>query len=47
MTLMPSVSLAETPRLLLEEVLLDVSINQIRKDTVLLLRSEGRLYRGG
>lgn len=46
MTLIPSVSLAEETEISAEEVLLDVFINQIRKDTVLLLRSGDSLYAG-
>ena len=46
LTLMPSTSLADDAERVAEEVLLEVSINQIRKDTVLLLRSSGRLYAG-
>ena len=46
LTLMPSTSLADDTELVAEEVLLEVSINQIRKDTVLLLRSSGHLYAG-
>ena len=46
LTLMPSTSLADDTELVAEEVLLEVSINQIRKDTVLLLRSSGYLYAG-
>ena len=42
----PSASLALDTALAADEVLLDVSINQQRKDTVLLLRSEGRLFAG-
>jgi len=46
LTLMPSTSLADDTELVAEEVLLEVSINQIRKDTFLLLRSSGYLYAG-
>jgi outer membrane usher protein len=42
----PSASLALDTALAADEVLLDVSINQQRKDTVLLLRSEGRVFAG-
>ena len=44
--LTPSASLAVDTALAADEVLLDVFINQQRKDTVLLLRSEGRLFAG-
>ena len=40
----PSASLALDTALAADEVLLDVSINQQRKDTVLLLRGEGRVF---
>ena len=42
----PSTSLAEGTSLEIEEVFLDVFINDQRKDTVLLLRNEGRLFAG-
>ena len=42
----PSASLALDTALAADEVLLDVSINQQRKDTVFLLRSKGRLFAG-
>ena len=42
----PSASLALDTALAADEVLLDVSINQQRKDTVLLLRGEGRVFAG-
>jgi len=44
--LTPSVSLAGDTALAADEVLLDVLINQQRKDTVVLLRSDGRLFAG-
>jgi outer membrane usher protein len=44
--LTPSASLAVDTALAADEILLDVFINQQRKDTVLLLRSEGRLFAG-
>ena len=44
--LTPSTSLAVDTALDADEVLLDVFINQQRKDTVLLLRSDGRLFAG-
>ena len=44
--LTPSVSLAVDTALAADEVLLDVFINQQRKDTVVLLRSDGRLFAG-
>ena len=40
----PSISLAEGTPFDIEEVFLDVFINDQRKDTVLLLRNEGRLF---
>ena len=42
----PSTSLAEGTSLEIEEVFLDVFINDQRKDTVLLLRNEGRFFAG-
>ena len=42
----PSISLAEGTPFDIEEVFLDVFINDQRKDTVLLLRNEGRLFAG-
>ena len=42
----PSASLALDTALAADEVLLDVFINTQRKDTVLLLRSEGRVFAG-
>ena len=44
--LTPTTSLAVDTAIAADEILLDVSINQQRKDTVLLLRSEGRLFAG-
>jgi outer membrane usher protein len=44
--LTPSVSLAVDTALAADEVWLDVFINQQRKDTVVLLRSDGRLFAG-
>ena len=44
--LTPSRSLAADTALAADEVLLDVFINQQRKDTVLFLRSDGRLFAG-
>jgi outer membrane usher protein len=46
LTLTPSVSLAVDTAIAADEVLLDVFINQQRKDTVLLLRNDGRLFAG-
>jgi outer membrane usher protein len=46
LTLTPSASSAGDTALAVDEVLLDVSINQMRKDTVLLLRGEGRVFAG-
>ena len=45
--LTPSVSLAVDTAIAADEILLDVFINQQRKDTVMLLRSKGRLFAGG
>jgi len=45
-SLAPSASLAYEPATAVEEFFLDVSINQIRQDTLLLLRSDDRLYVG-
>ena len=45
--LTPSVSLAADTAIAADEILLDVFINQQRKDTVMLLRSKGRLFAGG
>ena len=42
----PSMSLAQGTSLEIEEVFLDVFINDQRKDTVLLLRNENRLFVG-
>jgi outer membrane usher protein len=44
--LSPSVSLAVDTTIAADEILLDVFINQQRKDTVVLLRSDGRLFAG-
>ena len=44
--LTPSVSLAVDTAIAADEILLDVFINQQRKDTVVLLRSDGRLFAG-
>ena len=41
-----TMSLAVDTAIAADEILLDVFINQQRKDTVLLLRSEGRLFAG-
>ena len=46
MMLTPSTSLAGDTALVADELLLDLFINQKRKDTVLLLRSDGRLFAG-
>ena len=46
MMLTPSASLAGDTALVADELLLDLFINQKRKDTVLLLRSDGRLFAG-
>ena len=42
--LKPSTSLAEDAQLTIEEVFLDVSINGLRKGTVVLLRSENSFF---
>ena len=44
--LTPSKLLAQDALLAIEEIFLDVFINDQRKDTVLLLRNEGRLFAG-
>ena len=44
--LTPSVSLAADTAIAADEILLDVFINQQRKDTVVLLRRDGRLFAG-
>jgi outer membrane usher protein len=44
--LTPSTSLAEDTPFAAEEVFLEVFINDLRKDTVLLLRNEDRLFAG-
>ena len=46
LTLTPSASSAGDTEITADEVLLDVFINQQRKDTVVLLSSEGRLFAG-
>ena len=46
LTLYPSTMFAEDALLATEEFFLDVFINGQRKDTVLLLRNEGRLFAG-
>jgi outer membrane usher protein len=47
LTLTPSVALAEDTALAAHEVFLDVFINEQRKGTVVLLRSDDRLFAGG
>ena len=44
--LYPSTMFAEDAPLATEEIFLDVFINDQRKDTILLLRNEGRLFAG-
>ena len=46
LTLTPPAALAEDTALAADEVFLDVSINEQRKGTVVMLRSDGRLFAG-